>query len=109
VRVYGIFDNMTFKDETGEVQVLHIRSAGDAEPRPENPHADGMLIGYVVGPKLVYVTDMISPRGAAIERSENTTAVGYALREFDVEGDLTIVGGHGTTVKRSEIEAALAE
>jgi glyoxylase-like metal-dependent hydrolase (beta-lactamase superfamily II) len=109
VRVYGIFDNMTFKDETAEIQVLHIRSAGDAEPRPENPHADGMLIGYVVGPKLVYVTDMISPRGVAIERSANTAAIGYALREFDIEGDLTIVGGHGTTVKRSEIEAALAE
>jgi hypothetical protein len=109
VRVYGVFDNMTLKDETAEIQVLHIRSAGDAEPRPENPHADGMLIGYVVGPKLVYVTDMISPRGVAIERSENTAAIGYALREFDIEGDLTIVGGHGTTVKRSEIEAALAE
>jgi hypothetical protein len=109
VRVYGVFDNMTLKDETAEIQVLHIRSAGDAEPRPENPHADGMLIGHVVGPKLVYVTDLISPRGVAIERSENTAAIGYALREFDIEGDLTIVGGHGTTVKRSEIEAALAE
>jgi len=109
VKVYGVFDNMTIKDETVEIQLLHIRSAGDGEPRPENPHADGMLIGYVVDSKLVYVTDMISPRGVAIERSENTAAIGYALREFDVEGDLTIVGGHGGTIKAAEITAALAE
>jgi hypothetical protein len=55
------------------------------------------------------VTDMISPRGGPVERSENTVAVGNSLREFEIEDDLTIVGGHGTTVKRSEIVRALAE
>jgi hypothetical protein len=31
------------------------------------------------------------------------------MREFDVENDVTIVGGHGGTVKAAEITAALAE
>ena len=68
-----------------------------------------MLIGHVVDRKLVYVTDLISPRGAPIPRSEETITVGNALREFDVEDDVTFVGGHGTTIKRADIARALAE
>jgi hypothetical protein len=109
LKIYGIFENMTIKDETAELLVYNTSSVAENADRPENPHADGMLIGHVVNAKLVYVTDLISPRGVAIERSPNTIAVGNTLREFDVENDVTIVGGHGTTVKRAEIEAALAE
>jgi hypothetical protein len=68
-----------------------------------------MLIGHVVESKLIYVTDLISPRGAPIERSGDTVAVGNALREFDVTDAVTFVGGHGATVKQAEIAAALAE
>jgi hypothetical protein len=35
-------------------------------------------------------------------------AVARALKEFDVGDDVTFVGGHGATIKRSDIAAALA-
>jgi hypothetical protein len=57
-----------------------------------NPHVDGMIIAHVVGPNLVYVTDLISPRGP-IGRNPATVAVGDALRKADIT-DSTIVGGH---------------
>jgi hypothetical protein len=60
----------------------------------------------VVGPNLVWVTDLISPRGP-IGRSLATVAVGDALRKAGISGS-TIVGGHGTTAKQAEITAALA-
>ena len=44
-----------------------------------------MLIGHVVDSKLIYVTDLISPRGGPIARAPETIAVGNTLREFDVE------------------------
>ena len=109
LKIYGIFENQTIKDETAEVRLLNFATGGEADARPEGPHADGMLIGQVVDSKLIYVTDLISPRGGPIPRSPETMAVGSTLREFDVENDVTIVGGHGATVKRADIEAALAE
>ena len=57
-----------------------------------NPHVDGMIIAHVVGPNLVYVTDLISPRGP-IGRNPATVAVGDALRKANIT-DSTIVGGH---------------
>ena len=109
LKIYGIFENQTIKDETAEVRLLNFATGGEADARPQGPHADGMLIGHVVGAKLIYVTDLISPRGQPIARTPETVAVGATLREFDVEDDVTIVGGHGATVKRAEITAALAE
>jgi hypothetical protein len=68
--------------ETIEVRLLNI----------PNPHVDGMIIAHVVGPNLVYVTDLISPRGP-IGRNPATVAVGDALRKANIT-DSTIVGGH---------------
>ena len=87
---------MSLKDDTVEINLYNI----------PNPHSDGMIIGHVVGPNLVWVTDLISPRGP-IARSPNTVAVGDALRKASITG-ATIVGGHGTTAKQAEIGAALA-
>jgi glyoxylase-like metal-dependent hydrolase (beta-lactamase superfamily II) len=110
VKVYGVFDNMTLKDETNELQILHLGSSGDGVQRPDNRHTAAMVFGYLPGSKLLYVTDLISPRGAPIPRGPETVALGRAMEEFDiVEKDLTIVGGHGTTIKRSEIEATLKQ
>ena len=107
--IYGVFENMTIKDETAELRLYNMSGASSATAaRLGNPHVDGMLIGHMVDRKLVYVTDLISPRGP-IARSENTIAVGNTLREWDVEDtDLTFVGGHGTTAKQADIAAALA-
>ena len=108
LKIYGVFENMTLRDETAELRLYEISSVAENATRVGSPHSDGMLLGHVIESKLVYVTDLISPRGAAIERSENTIPVGNALREFDVPDDVTFVGGHGTTVKRADITAALA-
>jgi len=107
--IYGVFENMTIKDETAEIRLYNLASGAETAPRAGSPHIDGMLIGHVVESKLIYVTDLISPRGAPIERSGDTVAVGNALREFDVTDAVTFVGGHGATVKQAEIAAALAE
>ena len=96
VRLVDVKDTMTLKDDTVEVRLLNI----------PNPHADGMIIAHVVGPNLVWVTDLISPRGP-VARSPATAAVGAALRQAGIDG-ATIVGGHGTTAKQADIGPALA-
>jgi metal-dependent hydrolase (beta-lactamase superfamily II) len=107
--IYGVFENMTIKDDTAEIRLYNLSAAANAEaPRNVNPHVDGMLMGHVMDSKLIYVTDLISPRGP-IARSPETIAVGKSLREFDVhDTDLTFVGGHGTIAKQTDIAAALA-
>jgi metallo-beta-lactamase superfamily protein len=107
LKIYGIFENMTIKDDTAEIRLYNLASAAENAPRLANPHVDGMLIGHIVESKLVYVTDLISPRGGPIPRSAETIAVGNGLKEFDVDGDVTFVGGHGTTVKRADIAGTL--
>ena len=65
-----------------------------------------LIIAHVVGPNLVWTTDLISPRGP-VGRTPNTVAVGDALRKANITG-ATIVGGHGTTPKQTHIAAARA-
>ena len=72
-KIVDVKDSMTIKDDTIEVRLLNI----------PNPHVDGMIIAHVVGPNLVYVTDLISPRGP-IGRNPATVAVGDALRKADI-------------------------
>ena len=95
-KIVDVKDTLSLKDDTIEVTLYNI----------PNPHADGMIIAHVVGPNLVWTTDLISPRGP-VGRTPNTVAVGDALRKANITG-ATIVGGHGTTAKQAEIAAALA-
>jgi glyoxylase-like metal-dependent hydrolase (beta-lactamase superfamily II) len=95
-KILDVKDTLSLKDETVEINLYNI----------PNPHVDGMVIGHVVGPNVVWVTDLISPRGP-IGRSPATVAVGDALRKASITG-ATIAGGHGTTAKQAEIAAALA-
>jgi glyoxylase-like metal-dependent hydrolase (beta-lactamase superfamily II) len=89
-------DQMTLKDDTSEIRLYNI----------PNPHVEGMLIGHLVKDNIVYVTDLISPRGP-IERSPATASVGAILRKYGING-ATIAGGHGTTVKQADLSAQLA-
>ena len=75
-KIVDVKDTMSLKDETIEIKLYNI----------PNPHADGMIIGHVVGPNLVWVTDLISPRGP-IGRTPNTVAVGDALRKTHASPD----------------------
>src|SRR6266704_827707 len=94
--IMEVKDQMTLKDDTCEIRLYYIT----------NPHVDGMLIGHVVTDNIVYVTDLISPRGP-IERSPATASVGAILRKYGING-ATIAGGHGTTVKEADITPQLA-
>jgi glyoxylase-like metal-dependent hydrolase (beta-lactamase superfamily II) len=94
--IVEVKDQMSLKDDTDEILIYNIT----------NPHVQGMFIGHVVKGNVLYVTDLISPRGT-IERSEATVSVGEALRKYGISG-ATIAGGHGTTAKQSDIAAALA-
>jgi hypothetical protein len=95
-KIVEVKETMPLKDDSMEIKLLNI----------PNPHVDGMIIAHVVGPNIVYVTDLISPRGP-IGRSPGTVAVGEALRKAGISG-ATIAGGHGTTTKQSDIAPALA-
>jgi hypothetical protein len=95
-KIVDVKDTTSLKDETVEIKLINI----------PNPHADGMVIAHVVGPNLVWVTDLISPRGP-IARTAGTAAVGEALRKANIT-NATIVGGHGTTAKQADIAPALA-
>jgi len=94
--VQEVKDSMSLKDDTVEINLYNIA----------NPHVDGMIIGHVVQPNIVWVTDLISPRGP-VGRNPGTVAVGEALRKHNIAG-ATIAGGHGTTGKESDMAPALA-
>ena len=94
--IVEVQDQMSLKDDTDEIRIYNI----------PNPHVQGMFIAHVVKGNVVYVTDLISPRGK-VERSEATVAVGQALRKFGIAG-ATIAGGHGTTTTQADIAPALA-
>jgi glyoxylase-like metal-dependent hydrolase (beta-lactamase superfamily II) len=94
--VQEVKDQLSIKDDTEEITLYNI----------PNPHVDGMIIGHVAKANVLWVTDLISPRGP-IGRNEGTVAVGDALRKHNIAG-ATIAGGHGTTAKQADIASALA-
>ncbi|HLH94948.1 MAG TPA: MBL fold metallo-hydrolase [Xanthobacteraceae bacterium] len=94
--IIEVKDEVTLKDETDEIRLYNI----------VNPHVQGFILGYVVKPNVLYVTDLISPRGE-IERSAATIAVGDAIRKFGIRPTI-VAGGHGTTAKIADITKALA-
>ena len=96
-KIVEVKDQMTLKDDVGEIRLYNI----------PNPHAEGMIIAHVVKDNIVWVTDLVSPRGA-VQRTEGTAAVGDALRKYGVNGAM-IAGGHGTTAKQEDIAPALAQ
>jgi len=96
VTVQEVKDTLSLKDDTVEINLYNT----------PNPHVDGYLLAHVVKDNILWVTDLISPRGQ-IGRNPATVAVGDALRKLNISG-ATIAGGHGTTAKQADIAAALA-
>ena len=94
--VQDVKDTMSIKDDTVEINLYNI----------PNPHVDGFLLAHVVKDNILWVTDLISPRGP-IGRNPGTVAVGDALRKHNITG-ATIAGGHGATAKQADIAPALA-
>ena len=64
----------------------------------ENPHVDGMLIGYVADARLGFVTDIWSPGAAPLPNqiSSPLAAVVNAARRAGIQ-PLRFAGGHGST------------
>jgi hypothetical protein len=96
VSVEGVADTASIKDDQEELTLLNI----------PNPHVDGMLLVHLPKDNVLWVTDLVSPRGP-IGRNPGTVAVGDALRKHNINGAL-IAGGHGVTVKQADIAPALA-
>jgi glyoxylase-like metal-dependent hydrolase (beta-lactamase superfamily II) len=94
--VEEVKDTFSIKDDTAEINLYNIA----------NPHVEGFLLIHVVKDNVLWVTDLISPRGP-ITRNAATVAVGEALRKHNITG-ATIAGGHGTTAKQADIASALA-
>jgi hypothetical protein len=94
--VQEVKDTLSLKDDTVEINLYNI----------PNPHVEGFLLAHVVKDNILWVTDLISPRGP-IGRNPATLAVGEALRKHNITG-ATIAGGHGATAKQADIAAALA-
>jgi glyoxylase-like metal-dependent hydrolase (beta-lactamase superfamily II) len=94
--VVEVNDTFTLKDDAAEVNLYNI----------PNPHVEGFVLVHVVKDNILYVTDLISPRGP-ITRNPGTVAVGEALRKYGITG-ATIAGGHGATAKEDDIGPALA-
>ena len=94
--IVEVRDQMTLKDDTAEIRLYNI----------SNPHVQGYLLGHIVTGNILWITDLISPRGP-IARSEATAAVGEVLRKYGITG-ATIAGGHGTTARQADIGPALA-
>jgi glyoxylase-like metal-dependent hydrolase (beta-lactamase superfamily II) len=94
--VQEVEDTFSLKDATVEINLYNI----------PNPHVDGFLLIHLPKENILWVTDLISPRGP-ITRNPGTVAVGEALRKHNITG-ATIAGGHGTTTKQADIAPALA-
>ena len=94
--IIEVKDEVTIKDEADEIRLFNIN----------NPHVQGFILGYVVKSNVLYVTDLISPRGV-INRSVATVAVGDAVRKFGINPTV-VAGGHGTTAKVADLTKALA-
>jgi glyoxylase-like metal-dependent hydrolase (beta-lactamase superfamily II) len=94
--VQEVKDTMSLKDDTVEINLYNI----------PNPHVQGMLLVHVVKDNILWVTDLVSPRGP-VGRNPGTVAVGNALRQHNITGAL-IAGGHGATAKQADIAPALA-
>ena len=94
--IQEVKDSLSLKDDTVEINLYNI----------PNPHVDGMLLVHAVKENIVYVTDVLSPRGP-VGRNPGTVAVGDALRKHNITGAV-IAGGHGTVGKQADMATALA-
>src|ERR1700704_3480696 len=66
--VQDVKETMSLKDDAAEINLINI----------PNPHVEGMLVVHVVKDNIVWVTDLVSPRGGPIGRNPGTVAVGGA-------------------------------
>jgi len=97
VNVVEVNDTITISDGTTDIKLYVI----------DNPHVKGMIIGHVVQPNIVWVTDLWSPvRDTA--KTPGAVAFSEALKKLDISGAI-LAGGHGASGKQSDLDAVLAQ
>ena len=96
LHVVGVADTMTLKDDTVEIRLQKIA----------NPHVDGMLIGHVVQPNVVWVTDIWSP-GRDASKTAGVLAFNDALKKLGIK-DAIFAGGHGSNAKQAVLDNIVA-
>jgi hypothetical protein len=96
VQVVGVTDQMSLKDSGVEIRLHKI----------SNPHVDGMLIGHVVQPNVVWVTDIWSP-GRDAAKTPGAVALNEAVKKLGIT-DATFAGGHGSNAKQSALDGIVA-
>ena len=96
VQVVGVADQMSLKDSGVEIRLHKIG----------NPHVDGMLIGHVVQPNVVWVTDIWSP-GRDAAKTPGAVALNEAVKKLGIT-DATFAGGHGSNAKQSALDGIVA-
>jgi glyoxylase-like metal-dependent hydrolase (beta-lactamase superfamily II) len=96
-QIVEVADQMTLKDDGEEIRLYRIL----------NPHVDGLLIGHVVKPNIVWATDLLAP-SADTSKSGGGRALGLALQRFGIK-NATIAGGNGGSAKQSDLAEVLAQ
>jgi glyoxylase-like metal-dependent hydrolase (beta-lactamase superfamily II) len=97
-RAAGIIESgsrMSLKDSSDEIDIYRI----------PNPHAEGMLIGYVASQKLVWVTDLYSP-GRDKVKTPNSVAFHAEVEKLGLH-PARYAGGHGSNGSAAEFEAIM--
>ena len=86
--IIEVVDKRVFSDGSQQVEAYLI----------ENPHAAGMLFGYLPGPRLGFVTDLWSPGAAPLpdKLNPNTAALVGGVKKAGIS-PLKFAGGHGST------------
>jgi glyoxylase-like metal-dependent hydrolase (beta-lactamase superfamily II) len=86
--IVEVADKYVLSDGTREVHVYAV------DP---NPHADGLLIGYVPSAKLGFVTDIWSPGAGPLpdKLNPNTAALVTAVKKHGITPE-RFAGGHGS-------------
>jgi hypothetical protein len=98
-RIVEVKDKYVLADGGREVQVLPV----------DNPHARGMLIGYVPDAKLGFVTDIWSP-GPPLPPKPNAAllSVVSAVNKYGIQPE-RFAGGHGGTADYAPLARLAAQ
>jgi glyoxylase-like metal-dependent hydrolase (beta-lactamase superfamily II) len=95
-KIEEVADRKTLKDGGSEIEIFRIA----------NDHVEGMLIGYVLPEKLVWVTDLYSP-GRDKTKTPNNAAFAETIKKLGLKPDW-YAGGHGTFGKGADLDAIVA-
>jgi hypothetical protein len=96
LQVTAVSDQLSLKDDSVEIRLQKIA----------NPHVDGMLIGHVVGPNIVWVTDIWSP-GRDAPKTPGVVALYDAVKKLGITG-ATFAGGHGSNAPQDKLDGIVA-